>query len=77
MSRRLPRLTAAQVIRALQRDGWYDTGTGVGGHRKLRHPTKSGFVEVPFHRGRSIKPGTLQSIIRQAGLSREEFGRLI
>jgi predicted RNA binding protein YcfA (HicA-like mRNA interferase family) len=59
------------------RAGWYDTGTGAGGHRKPKHPEKPGFAEVPFHRGRTLKPGTLRSILRQAGLSRDQFVRLL
>jgi hypothetical protein len=34
-------------------------------------------VTVPVHSGRDLKPGTLRSIIRQAGLSVEEFKELL
>ena len=30
-------------------------------------------VVVPFHGGKDLKPGTLRSIIRQAGLTVDEF----
>jgi len=34
-------------------------------------------VTVPVHAGRDLKPGTLRSIIRQAGLTVEEFTALL
>lgn len=38
-------------------------------------PTRT--VTVPVKAGRDLKPGTLRSIIRQAGLTVEEFNRLL
>lgn len=43
----------------------------------LRHPNKSGRVIVPIHRGKDLKPGTLASILDDAGLTPEEFRRLL
>ena len=37
-------------------------------------PTRT--VTVPVKAGRDLKPGTLRSIIRQAGLTVEEFTNL-
>jgi len=34
-------------------------------------------VTVPVHSSRDLKPGTLRSIIKQAGLSLEEFRALL
>jgi len=34
-------------------------------------------VTVPVHAARDLKPGTLRSIIRQAGLTTEEFTKLL
>ncbi len=39
------------------------------------HPART--VTVPVHSGRDLKPGTLRSIIKQAGLSLEEFRALL
>jgi predicted RNA binding protein YcfA (HicA-like mRNA interferase family) len=36
-----------------------------------------GAVTVPFHGARSMKPGTLRNIIRQAGLTVDEFHDLL
>ena len=38
-------------------------------------PTRT--VTVPVHSSRDLKPGTLRSIIRQAGLTVEEFTQLL
>ena len=75
MPPRLPVCTSTEVIRALNRAGFYlDHGTG--SHRYFRHPDRTGIVTVPFHR-RDLKRGTLKSILEQAGLTTDEFIRLL
>nr|WP_300846586.1 type II toxin-antitoxin system HicA family toxin [uncultured Acetatifactor sp.] len=59
-------MTVREVLRALRKDGWYATNQE-GSHISLKHPTKPGKVTVPNHNG-DLKPGTLNSIYRQAGL---------
>lgn len=76
MSRRLPALTAVEVLRELGRAGWSERRRS-GSHLILVHPEKPGRIVVPFHRGTTIKQGTLGSIIDQAGLSRDEFRSLL
>jgi predicted RNA binding protein YcfA (HicA-like mRNA interferase family) len=72
---RLPVCTPTDVILALNRKGFYlDHSTG--SHRFFRHPNRPGIVTVPFHR-RDLKRGTLKSILEQAGLSTNEFIKLI
>jgi predicted RNA binding protein YcfA (HicA-like mRNA interferase family) len=56
-----------EVLRLLARDGWFPV-PAKGGHRQLKHPTKPGRVTVPGNLGREVPPGTLQSILKQAGL---------
>ena len=74
---RLPRITAAELMRALLRAGWYKYHQ-VGSHVFLRHPDRSGMrVTVPVHPGETIKPKTLESILDQAGLSVDEFRDLL
>lgn len=43
-----------------------------GSHRQFRHPVKPGRVTVAGNPGQELAPGTLGSILRQAGLSRED-----
>jgi predicted RNA binding protein YcfA (HicA-like mRNA interferase family) len=74
---RLPAVNARRVIRALERAGFAVERTR-GSHCILARPDEPGRpVIVPVHGGRDLKPGTLRSIIRQAGLSVEEFTVLL
>ncbi len=54
------------MVKLLEADGWVLKAT-VGSHRQYVHPTKKGKITVPMHRG-DIPPGTLNSIIKAAGL---------
>ena len=75
MSEWLPRVTADQVLRALRRDGWYIEDQE-GSHIALLHFRKKGAVTGPYHRGRTLRLETLNSILRQAGLTVAEVRRL-
>ena len=59
-------MTVREVLRVLQADGWQFLRQS-GSHMQFTHPTKPGRVTVPDHRG-DLKPGTLRSILKQAGL---------
>ena len=77
MTTKLPRTTGIKVVRALQRAGWY-VDYQHGSHVYLRHPDRPNMrVTVPVHPGEVIKPKTLQSIMKQAGLSVTEFQELL
>ena len=73
---RLPRVTSQDAYRALIRAGFIEIATR-GGHRQLRRPDGSGRVTIPYHSGRLIPPGTLRSILEQAGMTAEEFIALL
>lgn len=51
----------------LNDDGWYLVATQ-GSHRQFKHPTKAGRVTVPGKPRDDLPLGTLNSILRQAGL---------
>ncbi len=76
MDRRLPRVTAEQALRALAQDGWEQLSQS-GSHVKLGHPTKPGRVIVPRHKGRDLATGLTADIIKQAGLTVDEFAELL
>jgi len=76
MSPRLPRVTTAELLRALHRDGWRGVRQA-GSHLLLEHPTRPGYVTVAIHSGRTILPKTLSRILDQAGLTADELGRLL
>lgn len=61
-------MTVKEVLRMLHDDGWQEIPARTkGSHIQLKHPTKPGKVTVPNHGG-DIAPGTLNSIMKQAGL---------
>ena len=60
-------MKARDVIAILERDGWYPV-PAKGGHRQFKHPAKRGRVTVSGNLGREMPPGTLNSILKQAGL---------
>jgi predicted RNA binding protein YcfA (HicA-like mRNA interferase family) len=69
---RMPRVTGAEVLRALRTLGWVVV-TQRGSHVQLKHPDRSGRVTIPIHAGETIGPRLLGSILTQAGLSVDEF----
>ena len=62
------------VISLIESDGWIQVRTK-GSHRQFRHPTKPGIVTVAGKPRVDIPPGTLNSVLKQAGLKREESFR--
>ena len=60
-------MNVRDVIRLIENDGWYQVAQK-GSHRQFRHPTKRGKVTVPGKMSDDLPPGTLKSILRQAGL---------
>lgn len=74
---KLPAVSGKRVIQALTKAG-FAVDRIVGSHHVIvypKDPTRT--VTVPVHAGRDLKPGTLRSIIRQAGLTVEEFIELL
>jgi len=74
VSERLPVVSGAQLIRVLEGLGW-EVARQRGSHVRLRHPDRSTFLVVPLHR--ELKKGTLNGILKDAGLEREELRRLL
>ena len=60
-----------EVIKLLQSDGWVLVGTR-GSHRQFKHPTKPGKVTVAGKPSVDMPPGTLNNVLKQAGLKEEE-----
>jgi len=58
------------VLSLLNDDGWYLVVTE-GSHRQFKHPFKKGRVTVPGKPNHDLPVGTLNSILRQAGLKKE------
>ena len=60
-----------EIIRQIEADGWYLVATR-GSHRQYKHPSKSGRVTVAGKRSDDLAPGTLNSILKQAGLKEKQ-----
>lgn len=56
-----------EVIKVIERDGWYLVRTR-GSHRQYKHPFKKGLITISGHLNDDIAKGTLNSILKQAGL---------
>ena len=56
-----------EAIKMIEADGWYLVATR-GSHRQYKHPSKSGRVTVAGKPADELAPGTLNSILKQAGL---------
>ena len=76
MTGRLPALTPRKVIRAFERAGFVLVRV-TGSHHLYEHPERLGrIVPVPLHPG-DLKRALLKTIIKQAGLTEEEFLELL
>jgi predicted RNA binding protein YcfA (HicA-like mRNA interferase family) len=64
------------VVRALERAGFV-VDRQRGSHLILIHPGTKVRTVVPVHPGRSIKESLLRAIVRDAGLSADEFMELL
>ena len=58
--------TARDAIKLLESNGFQDKGQE-GSHRKFFNPKTKRTAIVPMHKG-DLKPGTWNSILKQAGL---------
>ena len=55
------------LVKLIEKDGWLWVRTR-GSHRQYKHPAKPGLVTVPGNPGDDLAPGTLNNILKQAGL---------
>ena len=67
------RMKVGELIRLLEENGWRLARTR-GSHRQYRNPSKAGTVTVAGKPSLDVPPGTLNSILKQAGLKRKGGG---
>jgi len=60
-------MTVRDAIKLLEKDGWYQVNME-GSHRQFKHPQKPGRVTIAGKPGDELRKGTLNSILKQAGL---------
>ncbi len=70
----LPRISGRECMKALTRAGFY-LKRQEGSHMVLRRDDPFGQIVVPDHK--ELDRGTLRAIIRQAGMSVEDFVELL
>ena len=58
-----------ELVARLEADGWRQVRQR-GSHRQFHHPTKPGTVTVAGKAGVEVPPGTLNSVLKQAGLKK-------
>ena len=75
MSSRLPAVSAKQVVAALKRAGFRQLHQK-GSHLTLWHATKKLLTGVPMHPG-DLGRGLVKQIIKQSGLTEDEFRALL
>ena len=72
MSKELPALRAAEVVRILEKAGftrWRQKGSHLTMHRASDHRA----LTIPIHFSKTVPKGTLHAIIKQTGLTPAEF----
>jgi len=72
---KIPPLNPHKLIKMLQRAG-FKIIRQKGSHVIMMNDRKIRTV-IPVHPGKDVKPGLIRAIIKEAGLSREEFLKLL
>ncbi|MGH7774380.1 MAG: type II toxin-antitoxin system HicA family toxin [Candidatus Binatia bacterium] len=75
MTEKLPRVTAAEAIRALERAGFFFARQS--GSHKIYKNREGERTTVPYHSGKILHPKVLRNILRDADLSVERFRELM
>ena len=66
-------MKVGELIRLLVQNGWTLIRTK-GSHRQFKNPRKPGTVTIAGKPSLDIPPGTLNSVLKQAGLKKREAG---
>jgi predicted RNA binding protein YcfA (HicA-like mRNA interferase family) len=75
MMGKLPRVTAAEAIKVLERAGF--PLVRQSGSHKIYKNREGKRVTVPYHSRRTLHPKVLQSILRDANLTVKRFRELL
>jgi len=75
MTEKLPRITAAEVIRALEKAGFFLARQS--GSHKIYKNQEGKRATVPYHSGKVLHPKVLRSILTDADLTIEELIELL
>ena len=72
---KIPPVDSNQLIKILGHQG-FSVIRQKGSHVILINNAKTRIV-IPIHPGKDLKPGLVRAILREAGISREEFLKLL
>jgi predicted RNA binding protein YcfA (HicA-like mRNA interferase family) len=72
---KIPPLKPRKLIKILEKTG-FKVARQKGSHIIMMNDRKTRIV-IPVHPGKDIKPGLIRAIIREAGISREKFFKLL
>jgi predicted RNA binding protein YcfA (HicA-like mRNA interferase family) len=75
MTQKLPRITADETIKALEKAGFFFSRQS--GSHKIYKNKEGKRTTVPYHSGEILHPKTLKSILRDASLTIEELNNLL
>ena len=64
-------LKVREAIKLIEDDGWFQVAMR-GSHRQFKHLTKPGRVTIAGKPSDDLAPGTLNSILKQAGLKERQ-----
>ena len=76
MSPKLRRVTGKELVKALRKAG-FEEKRQRGSHVHMKRERDGKRVTVPVHGGQVIPVGTLRAILRDAGITPEEFAKLL
>jgi len=71
MSERLPRLTAAQIIKVLEKCGFVCVRQS-GSHMIFKN-SEGSRATVPYHAGKILHPKLLKNILNEANITTQEL----
>jgi predicted RNA binding protein YcfA (HicA-like mRNA interferase family) len=75
MSEKLPRVTAADIIRVLEKTG-FSLSRQSGSH-KIYKNSQGRRVTVPYHAGNVLHPKVLKSIMKDSELTLDDLKHLL
>ncbi len=74
MTQKLPRITAGEAIRVLEKAGFFLARQS--GSHKIYKNTEGKGVTIPYHSGKILHPKVLNSILKDADLTVDKFKEL-
>jgi len=72
---KLPRISGRECARALEKAGFYFKRQGKGDHMIYRRDDPFALVSIPDHK--ELDRGTLKAILKSAGVTVDDFVKLL